>query len=85
MLKAMGLSEPIFNKCEIEIRAPPALVQSVLMDFDRYRDWTHQSQWSITTDKKVPDLKPGDIMRVDLGGMSFRPTLVVIIRFAFTF
>ncbi|KAK6853198.1 activator of hsp90 atpase 1 family protein [Apiospora arundinis] len=67
MLKAMGLSEPIFNKCEIEIRAPPALVQSVLMDFDRYRDWTHQSQWSITTDKKVPDLKPGDIMRVDLG------------------
>ena len=51
------------------------------MDFDRYRDWTHKSRWDITTDKKVQDLTPGDILRVDLGGMSFRPTLVVTIPF----
>ena len=48
-----------------------------LLDFDRYRDWTHTSRWAITTDKKVQDLKPGDVIRVDLGSMSFRPALVV--------
>ncbi|KAK8118882.1 activator of hsp90 atpase 1 family protein [Apiospora kogelbergensis] len=74
----MNLFEPIYNRCEIEIRAPPALVHSVLLDFDRYRDWTHTSRWAITTDKKVQDLKPGDVIRVDLGGMSFRPALVGI-------
>ena len=30
LLETMNLSEPIFNRCEIEIRAPPALVQSVV-------------------------------------------------------
>ncbi|KAK7958352.1 hypothetical protein PG996_010210 [Apiospora saccharicola] len=79
----MGLSEPIFNRAEIEIRAPPALVRTVLMDFARYRDWTHKSRWSITADKSVQDLKPGDSLRVDLGGMSFRPTLVDIMEDSF--
>ncbi|KAK8051947.1 hypothetical protein PG993_003332 [Apiospora rasikravindrae] len=40
-------------------------------------DWTHKPRWSVTTDKSVQDLKPGDCLRVDLGGMSFRPTLVI--------
>ncbi|KAK8127638.1 hypothetical protein PG984_008746 [Apiospora sp. TS-2023a] len=80
----MGLSEPIFNRAEIEIRAPPALVRTVLMDFPRYRDWTHKSRWSITADKSVQDLKAGDSLRVDLGGMFFRPTLVDITEDSFT-
>lgn len=49
-------------------------------DFPRYKDWTHVSKWAVDpadAGKRAADLVPGDRLRVDLGGMSFRPTLVV--------
>ncbi|KAK2041374.1 cytochrome P450 [Colletotrichum somersetense] len=63
---------------EIEIKAPPADVRSVFLDFQRYKEWSQG--WTLTPmepGKTPSDLKDGDQIQANMKGMTFKPVIKV--------
>ncbi|KAH6871792.1 hypothetical protein B0T10DRAFT_568092 [Thelonectria olida] len=71
------MGKPITVSAQVEIRAPPAEVRSVFLDFARYKDW--QQGWDIQSidagNRQPSELKSGDRLKVSMHGMVFRPNV----------
>ncbi len=58
-------------KTKIKIAASPAKVWAILTDFEKYPDWNPFIK-SLTGKPR-----PGEAIKVELGGMEFKPTVLV--------
>ncbi|KXH55380.1 hypothetical protein CSAL01_11314 [Colletotrichum salicis] len=71
----MGQTNSI--SAEIEIQAPPSAVRSVFLEFSEYNQWSQKWAFEPTEPGKDPsDLKDGDKIKVDMGGMAFSPVIM---------
>ncbi|KAL0941720.1 activator of hsp90 atpase 1 family protein [Colletotrichum truncatum] len=71
----MGVTHSVAT--EVEIEASPAIVRSVFLDWNRYKEWTQV--WTISPKvegTKPSELKVGDNITANLKGVAFNPVIL---------
>lgn len=71
---------------QIEILAAPSVVRSKFLEFEQSKQW--QKSWTIelTEPGKQPtDLVAGDVVKVNMQGMTFRPIIAVRLTISSSF